>query len=102
MLKVHSIEEQSSPNSDKVTLLVVVEGDTIGEVTGPEAKTAAWTKSAEKYTRGELGLTSVSGPYPIDARTGDVPTEERMRSLGRPENLADLRYRNTYTLVSLL
>jgi len=47
---------------------VTVEGDTIAEVTGPEAKTLALQVATSRLSK--PGFSSQSGPYPVDPRTG--------------------------------
>ncbi len=102
MLKVIKVEKPAETSMGQDALLVTIQGNSVEEVIGPDAKQLAFEEHKKQGLTSEVGVAPTTGPVAIDAKTGKPPEGERIRTIGEKENRADLVYHNTFRLTKML
>lgn len=86
-----------SENLSTNTLHIVVEGDNPEDVTSATARSLAY-KERLKHGMDRAGISQEGGPYAIDAKTGEPPTNAADIAARKD----DLRYRQVFKITSAL
>lgn len=102
MLKVIKVDKPAETSMGQDVLLVTVQGNSVEEVVGPDAKQLAFDECKKQGLSDNIGVGPTSGPLAIDARTGKPPEGERIKTIGNKENRADLVYHNTFRLTKMI
>lgn len=94
MLSIVS-KEREKPGQCLDVMLLTVEGLTISEVNGVEAKKLAY-EARKEVGMNSAGIEAVGGPYPVDSKTGKMIPFDQMAEISQRKE--DLRYQQMFKL----